>query len=152
MKIYERFEKFVERITESSCHYWLGFLDRSGYGYFKINNKTIKAHRAAYKLFKGEIPEGMLVCHSCDNPSCVNPDHLWLGTWKDNSEDMRVKGRSNYTGAKKNYSGHRNPNAKLTQKDREYIKFTYERGLAQELADQFNVCKASILRVVNSKE
>lgn len=75
------------------CHYWTARCFDNGYGQFKVNYKNLKAHRASYMFYKGEIPSGMIVCHSCDNPKCVNPDHLFLGTNKDNYNDMVKKGR-----------------------------------------------------------
>jgi hypothetical protein len=78
----------------SSC--WIvSFKDRSGGGHRRINidGRSIGAHRASYEEFRGPIPEGMLVCHSCDTPECINPEHLWLGTHEDNMRDMHSKGR-----------------------------------------------------------
>lgn len=86
---------------QNGCIEWSGCLDRSGYG--RVGVKQIPAHRVAYRLAKGE-PGDMLVCHSCDNPKCVNPDHLWLGTHKDNMSDMTKKGR--HAKQKQNYCIH----------------------------------------------
>jgi hypothetical protein len=77
------------------CWGWKLCKDKKGYALFSIKTKSIKAHRLSYQLFNGEIPAGMCVCHSCDNPSCTNPRHLWLGTNADNLRDMIAKGRAN---------------------------------------------------------
>jgi len=82
---------FLERVAKTeTCWYWTGHLNSKGYGIFK---KKL-AHRASYKLFVGPIPPDMLVCHTCDTPDCVNPEHLFLGTFKDNTRDMINKGRA----------------------------------------------------------
>ena len=78
----------------SGCWEWMSALDKFGYGQCRFNGKNWKSHRLFYSLFKGPIPNGLFVCHSCDNKKCVNPDHLWLGTAQDNSTDMKIKGRS----------------------------------------------------------
>lgn len=89
----ERFMGKVERIPMTDCWLWAGAARPNGYGIFFLNGKTIGAHRAAYVLFRGQFDEALHVCHKCDNPSCVNPDHLFLGTQKDNMLDMVRKGR-----------------------------------------------------------
>lgn len=86
--------RFIEKVTHcpSGCNEWLGAM-RNGYGCMKINGKVVDAHRVSYQLYKGEIPEGKCVLHKCDNPKCVNPDHLFLGTKKDNYDDAISKKR-----------------------------------------------------------
>lgn len=80
-------------ITESGCWIWLNGVDKDGYGVISINNKTVRSHRVSYQIFNKKIPKGLLVCHKCDIPSCVNPKHLFIGTIKDNSHDSLEKGR-----------------------------------------------------------
>lgn len=79
---------------ERGCWNWTRRSKQNGYGVAYFGKERWLAHRAAYSLVKGEIPKGMSVCHSCDNPACINPDHLWLGTHKENMHDSIKKGRA----------------------------------------------------------
>ena len=78
-----------------ACWLWNGSCTKDGYGVMGVGRSQKRAHRMAYECFVGEIQDGMLVCHACDVPKCVNPDHLFLGTSKDNAIDRNKKGRSN---------------------------------------------------------
>jgi len=88
----KRFESKIKVIPETGCWEWQGGRDKTNYGQFSYKNNRA-AHRSAYELYVDDIPEGLIVCHKCDNPPCVNPDHLFLGTFKDNTQDCIKKGR-----------------------------------------------------------
>ncbi len=101
-------KKFWARVSKEyhpkDCWMWKGGCNDEGYGNFRVGKKSERAHRASYRLNNGRIPIGLCVCHSCDNPSCVNPQHLWLGTDQDNTDDKLRKGRLNPAFGDKNGS------------------------------------------------
>lgn len=102
-------DRFFQKIEKTkTCWFWKGALNSKGYGSFAVERKSKLAHRYSYELHKGEIPKGMLICHSCDIPKCVNPDHLWAGTASDNAKDMFNKNRNGYTNRKRTHcrNGH----------------------------------------------
>lgn len=132
ISVNERFEQCFE-IMQSECWEWTDTFAKDGYGRFYINGKTIGAHRASYLIYKGDIVNNLFVLHSCDNPKCVNPEHLWLGTQKMNMDDAKQKGRLNNGGGRKNGISHpsitaymkgcRCAGCKLLEKDRQRIKY-----------------------------
>lgn len=106
--------------------------------------KRILAHRAAWEIANGAIPKGMFVCHKCDNPPCVRPDHLFLGTPQDNNKDMATKNRSSH--------GSRNGQSKLTEQDVAALKTDYADGIKQRLiAEKYGVSRATVQRIVYGK-
>ena len=90
-KVLARFEQYVDR--SGDCHLWIGHKDHTGYGRILVGRRSVAAHRAAWEIANGPIPDGLLVCHACDVRTCVRVDHLWLGTNRDNTADAIMKGR-----------------------------------------------------------
>lgn len=101
--VLDRLLEKIDRKNFNDCWYWSGKRNANGYGVMGIGSRTDKtrkmalAHRVSFELFKGEIPDGHFVCHTCDKPSCVNPDHLFSGTQFDNMQDCAQKGRTKKT-------------------------------------------------------
>ena len=95
MNLNERFEDKYVINPDTGCWDWTACKDKDGYGNISINGATVRAHRVSYEMYYTRISSEILVCHSCDNPSCVNPEHLFLGTHQDNMDDKIRKGRTN---------------------------------------------------------
>ena len=91
-------KRFWEKVDKSGdCWTWKASKNKQGYGRFGIGaGKAVNASRVSWSIIKGSIPEGMFICHKCDSPSCVNPDHLFLGSRQDNIDDMMIKKRSRH--------------------------------------------------------
>ena len=125
-------------IKGPGCWAWNGWHDAFGYGIVCMpGNKQARAHRVAYALLVGPIPKDMVVMHSCDNPDCVNPAHLSLGTRADNNRDMRQKRRHAF--------GERNGHARLTQVDIDTIRSSAKKQA--ELAREYKVSQSHISRI-----
>lgn len=125
-----RFRRFFKK-TEG-CWNWTGCIRKNGYGKFGVGaHKVDFAHRVSYTLFKGPIPEGMCVLHSCDNRRCVNPNHLFLGTHQDNMDDMEKKGRK--------LRGTDMKHAVLTEDQVREIRRRYPKENGSALAREFGV-------------
>lgn len=134
---------FSQRIKKvaSGCIEWQGCCDGGGYGDMYCNGKLQKAHRYSYQLFKGTIPRGFSVCHTCDNPKCVNPDHLFTGTHSDNMKDMYAKGRGNRPTGEKHHS-HR-----LTWEQVRFVRDSKESS--RQLGKKYGVTHQAILKIKN---
>ena len=90
----DRLHRLSIPVSESGCWIWVASSDRNGYGKVKVNKQNLRAHRWSWELHNGTIPDDMQVLHRCDVPSCVNPEHLFIGTNQDNVDDRESKGRS----------------------------------------------------------
>lgn len=145
MKTRERFMAKV-RQQDDGCWIWTAAIVKAvGYGRFGMPGNTVDyAHRAAWRLFRGEIPAGMYVCHRCDVRACVNPDHLFLGTHKDNMRDASDKGRVRIPRA--SYaSDETHQVAKLTNEQVRIIRSAdRRRGVASRLAREFGVSLSAV--------
>jgi len=133
-------KRFWNKVNKSgSCWLWTGACPQR-YGVFGFMKKNILAHRMSWILTYGEVPDGMKVLHKCDNTKCVNPEHLWLGTQKDNIQDMINK--------KRGLVGEKNGSSKLSDKETEEIKIKYKAGTkAKILAGEYGVCRQNIERI-----
>lgn len=132
--VYQRFLSKV-KMVESGCHEWTHAANRGGYGTFQYGNKKAAAHRVAFALFKHPIDSSQHVMHSCDNRLCVNPEHLSIGTPKDNVVDMDRKGRRG-TKSKLNYA--------QVEEIRALLANRYSQ---QEIAKRYGVCQTVISRI-----
>jgi len=143
-------QDFWNKVDKTSnpngCWEWTGYIMPDGYGRFNFQMKGKSAHKCSYTFTYGDIPEGLVVMHICDNPRCVRPCHLKLGTHADNSKDMTDKGRQ----AKgiKNGGG-----VKLTEQQILEIRNLYAttKTSYNKLGLQYNVSKVSIANIINRK-
>lgn len=142
-------ERFWSRVQKTdSCWLWLGGRNNKGYGFLGVRGRNTLAHRFSYEIHHGPIPDGLLVCHTCDVPACVRPDHLWLGTVKQNADDMVRKGRG------RNYraEGVDNPRAKLTEQSVRDMRLLYSHGHSlTALATLFNVTRHMVWLIVTRR-
>lgn len=136
---------------ESGCWIWLGRKKPRGYGLLSVSptpktRRMAYAHRLSYVINRGSIPEGLCVCHHCDNPSCVNPAHLFLGTNADNTADKVAKGRAKGSPQ----VGEKNHNARLTPADVREIRRRYaaNEGSQEVIARDYGVRQAHVSRIV----
>ena len=141
------------------CRLWYGPSVPRGYGVLSVDGRQVYTHRAAWQQARGPIPAGLFVLHECDTPACINPDHLFLGTAKENMEDMQAKGRGHYPGAsghrnamRRNpglLSGERNGSAKLTRSQVDEIRARYAAGERQvELAAAFGIRQCTVSSII----
>lgn len=138
--------------TVTSCWNWTAFLQSSGYGQFRHSNKPVLAHRASWSFYnQSAIPEGLFICHKCNNPRCVNPAHLFLGTALDNTRDVIAKGRAR-TFCKGHVHGRKKRRRKLSDDQVREIRVTlYNLEPLRVIAARYGVTMACISTIRRGK-
>lgn len=130
-----------EQMASDGCWIWRGYVGPDGYGRFSDGKKLLRAHRFSYEVLIGPIPQGMLVCHKCDVPLCVNPKHLFLGTNMTNSDDKVLKGRHQF--------GTRHVCAKLTEDEVRAIRLDIRSH--EKIAKDYSVSHGTITGIKRGK-
>lgn len=143
-----RFFALVEKTD--GCWFWKGAVKEFGHGVMRgQNGRTIRAHRASWEIHKGPIPSGLFVCHHCDVPNCVNPDHLFLGTNADNMADCKAKGRARGPC----HRGEKHGMSRLTEDDVRELRDLHATGqfFLRNLADRYGITIAQAHRIVHRR-
>lgn len=136
----DRFNNTDKLLAIDGCHYWMGSLNPNGYGRIYYKGTSFYAHRVSYFIHKGN-PLNLFVCHSCDNRSCVNPNHLFLGTLQDNNNDKVAKNRQSKSGR---------PSDLCDEDVKEIINLYKSGGLYQhQIAEMFGVRQPAVSRIIN---
>lgn len=145
-KLRHRLYRYAVLGDIESCWLWVGTTNNKGYGQLKINKKNTGAHRVSYMVHIGPIPEGMFVLHQCDNPACINPYHLFLGTHADNMRDKVQKGRMH------DQRGEHNPKAKITELQARDAHERAAKGERQsDIARSYGVTRSAISRIIRGQ-
>lgn len=140
LKIWSRLKKYVKPVK---CWEWIGCDNGNGYGAFNLDNKKVYPHILSFILHRGKT-NGLLVCHKCDNPKCLNPNHHFLGTDKDNSLDRDIKQRT--------AKGEKNGTAKISEQFVLEIRDKFQKGVRQkDLVIEYGLGSTQIHRIVKRK-
>lgn len=148
-----RFWSKVDRRSENECWIWRGYAQR--YGRIGFRGRLQLAHRVAFQLARGEIPNDLHVLHRCDNTKCCNPSHLFLGTHQDNMSDKAAKGRCSHAPARAPNppKGEASPRAKLTEEDVRAIRELRISGLThRSISERFGVSRSAITLILAGKK
>jgi hypothetical protein len=139
--------EYLRHNEATGCIEWTGAKARGGYGQIKLSGKMVYVHRVFYEFRHGPVPAGKFVCHMCDNPSCCNTDHLFLGTHAENMADKVAKGRA------ASLKGKYNPAAKLDPESVLMIRELCSLGQSQkDVARQFGVTQANVSLIVTRQK
>lgn len=143
-------DRYAIPVPESGCWLWTGAVNEKGYGMVSVRHAASKrAHRAAYILANGEIPEGMLVCHRCDVRCCVNPNHLFLGTPAQNSADMVAKRRQALGRRRNNPFGERTGTSKLTSE--QVLKIRNDTRPTLEIVAEYGISRSHVRGIIKKR-
>lgn len=150
MPVAEPFSVKYEIAPATGCWVWKGAKDRWGYGVARAPGRVwMRAHRFSYEIHHGVVPDGKMVCHHCDNPPCVNPDHLYAGDQKSNMNDMVRRGRQ----ATPEMKGSKNPNAKLDEEAVREIRRLHQNGATNvAIGKMFGVTHQMVSLIVRGKK
>lgn len=143
----KRFFKYVKKGEENECWLWFGARLPTGYGRFYFNGRCRYSHRVSVELFKGErVPDHLIVLHSCDTPSCVNPKHLSIGTNLDNSRDAKAKGR--LVIITPDWRGLKNPKSKLSIEQRKSLIDDFSSSATtKELSAKYGITTVRVCQI-----
>ena len=140
-----RFLRHINKNTTNGCWEWTSAKTKSGYGLFSIRGSQKYAHRIAYKEYVEDFDNTLFVCHKCDNPSCVNPAHLFVGTAKENSRDMVMKQRNIFVYHPK---GKELPFCKLDESQVKDVKSLRAKGISlKQIANMFNISESMVSKI-----
>jgi len=135
-------DRFWPKVRKTrGCWIWIASVDGYGYGMIGLTGSSMRAHRASWEFEYGKIPSGIYVCHDCDNPPCIRPSHLFLGTPKENIQDSVRKNRMAH--------GENYINSKLTNSDVFYIRAAYPKETTKALANIFNISRSQIYNILS---
>ena len=141
-------QRFLSKINkiEDGCWEWNAFKNNDGYGKIRVAGKTLARHRVAYELWKGEIPDGMCILHSCDNPPCCNPAHLSIGTRDENNKQRKERGR----GRTNPHRGEACNSSKLTEQ--QVLEIRAINNMSQSaIARMYGITQSNVFNIVSRK-